>query len=1057
MVIHDFYHILDICTKMKLDSLSGHSETEVSATDGDEKEEANQKEEDKKGGGRETLFHLRRRSRKRRSFMETGYTSMVSYPVPDVESKLLHSRAHKKCLAPGSDEASVQSSTVSSLKHSEGEPAQLESKPILSKPHSHALSGYESNELVKDPQTSSRNRNQEMEMEPDSMEFKSVTALVKSVPMTITVVRCRVDPDGKESADCQGDWKEDGIGREVVSKVEEEEKTHMPGSESFTRHQADNREETEGMRAYDCKRLLTAAERQLGANILRTCLVNLNKKGSNNNVLPIQSVVQEENHEQDRSNPLLYLPPPPPPPPSSPHHLIPTQLSHSQQEGGESSSTEQASSCDNRQLTKPNSFTKAQLHLEIPASVNDEGAAGVSSTVTTSDEVTDSTNSDNVFEDDEMSSTLNSSSGDKKADWTLTRANSDTMDSLTPPVEHKGDSSMTITSEDHSSIRSINCDYSHTINSITAKLGVAASVTSPIFNSSARHKGDPVTSYGLTQPVQGLAKRPSSPTHFLFQPCSPSFMGRLSAATLRGKIQNLPLYLSRSQETLNKAGAVDTGKSDTEITIRVTDVHDITQTIDLEMETTAESVDSDDSDTTVTGSEVDGEPSAESTTVKSFHSGSEVRDVGALMPVQTEPKPQQPHQHLHTGPFTDTPGPITEPPASIVNSLQRDTSGLKADIPGPAPDTGSLSMPGYKTSNQPCSVSPPIVVTTQNLNGHFHNQSQKIAEQFSDSSSGCKVFTMCEDPAAEAETAPTLKSDYSCGSLLASGCESVVEGVQVPLDACGCPVVYSNCFSGGVSFDDELTLYEFSCRTQSSGVTQPSGLSSMTSSPIPSFLSMPTTDSPSFPHSMLHSSSTSELSPLLSPLSDSSDSLLCQGQRKDKGNIRRLGQQHYPEPPAGFQVLRADVDQLLSILEGSGGHGGCHPRDMCPAHFTENRRVLQIEARRLMAGCQKVVGIGQSPDDMLHALADSFRTLVELAGTCLWFSGCDRCIRRNAEAVAGLADVARSFRDFCLAAERASSKRSCQDLSTKLLAKQCTALTASVFCLMQLFRTLTSL
>ena len=110
-----------------------------------------------------------------------------------------------------------------------------------------------------------------------------------------------------------------------------------------------------------------------------------------------------------------------------------------------------------------------------------------------------------------------------------------------------------------------------------------------------------------------------------------------------------------------------------------------------------------------------------------------------------------------------------------------------------------------------------------------------------------------------------------------------------------------------------------------------------------------------------------------------------------------------------------------------------------------------------MAGCQKAASLGQNPEEMLVALADSFRHLVELAGACLWFSGCDRCDRRNGEAVAGLADVARSFRDFCLAAERACSKRSCQDLSAKLLVKQCTALTASVFCLTQLFRTLTAL
>ncbi|KAL6110614.1 frmpd1 [Pungitius sinensis] len=312
-----------------------------------------------------------------------------------------------------------------------------------------------------------------------------------------------------------------------------------------------------------------------------------------------------------------------------------------------------------------------------------------------------------------------------------------------------------------------------------------------------------------------------------------------------------------------------------------------------------------------------------------------------------------------------------------------------------------------------------------------------------------------------AATTPPLKPDFSCTSVLASGCESLVEEVQVPLEACGCQTVYTNCFGSGDSFDEELTVYEFSCRTQSSGVAQTSAavLPPVNSPPISSFLSTSSL-SPSFPRSNLFSSSASELSPLLSPLSDSSDSFLPQ-MHKDK--IGRLGQQRYPEPPKGFQVLRIDVDQLLCILESTGvdrsiaGPASRHPRDSCPAHFTENKRVLQQEARRLMSGCQKVVGIGQSPEEMLHSLADSFRTLVELAGICLWFSGCERCDRRNAEAVAGLADVARSFRDFCLAAERASSKRSCQDLSSKLLAKQCTALTASVFCLTQLFRTLTAL
>lgn len=1185
---------------MKLDFLStlSLSEIKVSVTDGDKdgKVEDDQKRGDEEGGGRETLFQLRQRSRKRRSFMETDYTCMVSYPEPHLESKqeLVYSRLHKNLLAQDSDarffssdpEPSAQtqnpSPTVSSLTHSEGEPAQLESKPILSKPRSHVLgchSGFGSHEQTRDPQAPSRTRNQEMEMEPDAMESKSVTDLVKVVPPTITVVRCRVEPDGKECADRQGDGKEEGKGEwgkegEGNEKEEKEETTGVSGNGSFTSHmfipevankgskkEETQEEGTEEMRGYSSKRPLTGAERQPEANILPTCLLDVNKKGTNS-FLGFHPVVQElnsyaEEHVlegvHDKSNLLSHSPPPPPP--SSPLPL--TTVLHKfhsgclerEEEGSENmgiSTKMSLSSSEEMPLIKQNHSKKAQLHLEVSTSVNDEGAICVSSTATTSDEITDSTNSDSVFEDDEVSTSLNSSSSGKKDDLTLAikhnhRANLATIgkgDSLLPATAGRGDSQVRIKSLTNTEVRtrihSVNCDYTRTINSITAKLGAATSVTSPTFNSGARFKGDithenascsnqnvekprvdstmpsaeakdSFTSPGLTKPVQDLSKQPSSPTHFLFQSCSPSIMGRLSASTLRGKIQNLPLYLSRSQETLNKAGVVNVDQSppehssrdDVKITIKVTDVHDITQTIDFEMGTTAESVDSDDSDTTVTGSEVDGDFFVETTLEKSFHSVSEVREVCNLLPVQTEPIPQQQNQLLCTGPIKNTPGPIIEPPASIMNSLQRDISGLKIDIPGPIKDPPESKMftapgediPSSKKSNQPSSIPPPIVVTTQNLNGPglpFHNQSQNVrrissdrplmglcrpSEQNSDSSkrlsSGCKVFTICENPsqtktAAEVGSTPPLKSEFGCSSVLASGCESVVEGVQVPLDACGCPAVYTNCFSGGVSFDDELTIYEFSCRTQSSGVTQTSetGLAIMTSPPVPSFFSTSTTDSPSFQHSILFSSSTSELSPLLSPLSDSSDCFLSQ---THKDTMNRLGKQRYPEPPGGFQVLRIDVDQLLSILESSGaersgaGHGGRHPRDTCPAHFTENKRVLQIEARRLMSGCQKVVGIGQSPEEMLHSLADSFRTLVELAGICLWFSGCDRCDRRNAEAVAGLADVARSFRDFCLAAERASSKRSCQDLSTKLLAKQCTALTASVFCLTQLFRTLTAL
>ncbi|KAI3352758.1 hypothetical protein L3Q82_019338 [Scortum barcoo] len=1129
----------------------------VPEADKDGKAEEDRRGDDEEGGGRETLFQLRKRSRKRRSFMETDYTSRVSYPEPDPESKqdVLSNGLHKNLLAEAnnsqmlssdpepSEQTRNPSPTVSSLTHSEGEPTQLESKPILSKARSHGLSspsGFGSNEQTRDPQAPPRTRKQEMEMEPDAMESKSVTDLVKAASPTITVVRCRVDPDGKESADRRGDGKEEGEGQDEIGEgkgeEEKEETTEVSGNGPFTSHMflpeitkvKDKREEEkkEGVIGHSSssKRPLIGDERQTDAHTPSTCLIDDKKTDSNGLLggllvaLEQNSYIEEHMFEDvcEKSSPPSYSPPPPPPssplPPTPVLHKSQSDCSVTEEEATKNRGTSTKiylSNSEEMPQSKQNHADKAQLYLEVTTSVNEEDAISVvSPTMTASDEVTDSTNSDNVFDDDEACNSLNSSSSDKKDKKESFCANSATVG--------KGESQMAITNtEAPTRIHSVNSDYSRAINSITAKLGAATSIILPTFNSDTRLKSEaahesascsnqnvhkpnsttasaeakdtlanPILGKASTAIIHNLSKDPPSPTRFLFQTCSPSIMGRLSASTLRGKIQKLPLYLSRSQETLNQAGVGNVAQSPTEdhskdsveITIKVTDIHDVTQTVDLKTGTAAESLESDDSDTTIVGSEVDGEFFVETTSAKSFHSVSTVKEVSSPLPVQTEPKPQHRNELLYTGPIKNTPGPITEPPVSIANSLQRDTSGQKMDTPGPIKDA------------QP-SASPPIVVTTQNLNGPgfpFHMESQRVRRTSSDRplmglcrptgqdsdspktlSSGCRVFTICEDPCqtkttAEVGTTPPFKSEFGCSSVLASGCESVVEGVQMPLDACGCPTVYTNCFSGGDSFDEELTVYEFSCRTQSSGVTQASGagLPLMSSPPVPSFLSATSTHSPSFPHSILFSSSTSELSPLLSPLSDASVRFLPQ---THKDTISRLGQQHYPEPPAGFQVLRIDVDQLLSILESSGadrsvvGHGGRHPRDTCPAHFTENKRVLQIEARRLMSGCQKVVGIGQSPEEMLHSLADSFRTLVELAGICLWFSGCDRCDRRNAEAVAGLADVARSFRDFCLAAERASSKRSCQDLSTKLLAKQCTALTASVFCLTQLFRTLTAL
>ncbi|KAI5616560.1 FERM and PDZ domain-containing protein 1 isoform X1 [Silurus asotus] len=308
------------------------------------------------------------------------------------------------------------------------------------------------------------------------------------------------------------------------------------------------------------------------------------------------------------------------------------------------------------------------------------------------------------------------------------------------------------------------------------------------------------------------------------------------------------------------------------------------------------------------------------------------------------------------------------------------------------------------------------------------------------------------------------KPDLTCSSVLASVCETVIESVETPMEVCGCQSAYTNCFSNVLnsgSFDDELTVYEFSCRTQQSMRDRVALVTSMPPSSLSGSSSSfsPSSPLPAFTRIVLPPSSSSELGPLLSPL-DTTDCFLS---NPHGDTMSALLGQHYPLPPTGFLSLQRDVDTLLTVLDGAMKSQDCiqeHPRDTCADHFSENKRRLHAEARGFLAGCQQVVKAGQTPAETLQALADSFHSLVQLTGVCLSFSSCQRCQERHAQTLSGLSDVAQTYQEFARAAERlgmATERRTCHELSIKLLARQCTALTTSVFCLTQLFRTLTAL
>lgn len=160
--------------------------------------------------------------------------------------------------------------------------------------------------------------------------------------------------------------------------------------------------------------------------------------------------------------------------------------------------------------------------------------------------------------------------------------------------------------------------------------------------------------------------------------------------------------------------------------------------------------------------------------------------------------------------------------------------------------------------------------------------------------------------------------------------------------------------------------------------------------------------------------------------------------------------------PEGFVRLTESLQELQDILEASWGNGNKHSPEKCTWHFSESRSHLCMGSQKLLSSCQHVIRMDQSPEEMQGAVHNTFQYLVQLAGLCIQLTACSRCSARHREAAGNLRDVVHTYQQFVEAA-KLTCERGYHDLSVKLLARQCTALTAAVFCLTQKFRASTAL
>lgn len=162
------------------------------------------------------------------------------------------------------------------------------------------------------------------------------------------------------------------------------------------------------------------------------------------------------------------------------------------------------------------------------------------------------------------------------------------------------------------------------------------------------------------------------------------------------------------------------------------------------------------------------------------------------------------------------------------------------------------------------------------------------------------------------------------------------------------------------------------------------------------------------------------------------------------------------DSPTGFVKLQDSVLDLQKILEEYKDKLKIHPEDKCAAMFSDQKSCLCNVSRKMMSSSQKVLKSDQLSEEIFQNVEETFFDLMQMTEVCLQFSSCVGCNKRQMDLQTNLRDLICTYHQFVQAAKKASESEN-RDLHCKLLSRQCTALTAAIFCLTQQFRSLVSL
>ncbi|XP_072715515.1 FERM and PDZ domain-containing protein 1 [Ciconia boyciana] len=156
--------------------------------------------------------------------------------------------------------------------------------------------------------------------------------------------------------------------------------------------------------------------------------------------------------------------------------------------------------------------------------------------------------------------------------------------------------------------------------------------------------------------------------------------------------------------------------------------------------------------------------------------------------------------------------------------------------------------------------------------------------------------------------------------------------------------------------------------------------------------------------------------------------------------------------PADFSCFLAYTTELQEIVGKLSRNQATHLQDQCAEQGAERKGALGLASRDLLSSCQELLKTEQPLKELQGALRVTFDHLVQLAVACFQVTHCHLCRQRQQELGAALVDVVSTYHQLVQAVHQQLCRQGCPDLGAKLLARQHTALTAAMFCLLQQFR-----